>query len=273
MKIFFSTILFSVATLIAFSQTHFQISHLSGTKSINGINVTVRSFGQIAILENLDYCSGKTGPYYFGYNYHDFISDYGGFEFTFDPPALLLSVNITGLSADDENMEEVRFFVNGIHYPIQEKGVKIECEEMAVLTPKGNIRPCRDCAISGWEGTSIIGPISSFKVIDTVFSGNPAGALIALYIVKPDEKLTNIYRVKLSDLHAGIDVPITTASINLKEATLTVTDINGSKVLLDHSIISNEHQGNINSLEFIKGTYTLTIRNGTEEEIQQIIIE
>lgn len=255
------------------AQKYYQVQHIQGTKTINNTQVTVRPFGQIAILDNMNYCEGKTGPYYFGYNYNNYTSAYGGYEFTFNPPALAISINVTGLSADNDNMEEVKFFVNGKHYPIPSKGNKIACEEMAVLTPKGNIRPCRDCSISGWEGTYIEGPITTFKVTDTIFSGSPAGALIALYLVQPANNTAKIYRHKLADLHAGLDIPITSTTVDLLMATITLTDDNGSKLNIHHWNVSDEHHANLYSTEFNKGTYTLTIRSDSQTEIQQIIIE
>lgn len=269
--LFIIVYLWSLTSLTA--QKYFQIQHIQGTKTINNIQVTVRQFGQIAVLSNMEYCNGKTGPYYFGYNYASYKSAYGGYEFTFNPPAISISVNVTGLSADNDNMEEVKFFVNGKHYPIKERGKKIDCEEMAVLTPKGNIRPCTDCSISGWEGTFIEGPITSFKVTDTVFSGNPAGALIALYIVQPDENISAIYRVKLADLHAGSDIAIVTNEVNLQTATLSLTDSNGSKVEIQHFNSSDEFHGNFHSNELILGEYTLTIRGDSKVEVQRIVVE
>lgn len=255
------------------AQKYYQVEHIQGTRTINNTQVTVKPFGQIAILQNMDYCNGKTGPYYFGYNYNNLISAYGGYEFTFNPPALAISVNVTGLSADNDNMEEVKFFINGTHYPIPSKGDKIECEEMAILTPKGNIRPCRDCSISGWEGTYIQGPISSFKVTDTILSGSPAGALIALFIVQPSDNISKIYRYKLSDVHAGLDIPITTSTVTLLNSSITLTDENGSKLEIHHWNMTDEHHANLYSTEFMKGTFTLTIRTESQSEIQQIIIE
>lgn len=51
-----------------------------------------------------------------------------------------------------------------------------------MLTPAGNVGGCLGCTVSGWNGTTINGPISSLTVLDTLLSGSPNGSLFSLFI-------------------------------------------------------------------------------------------
>ncbi len=252
------------------AQKTFQVTHIEGSRKINGIQITVLHHGKIAILEDLSYCKGETGPYYFGYSYVDYISEDGGYTFLFDPPAKEIIVNVTGLSSDAENMEEVKFYVNGLHYAIPSAGSKIDCEEMAILTPKGNIRPCRECSISGWKGTKISGPISKFMVTDSVISGQPAGALIALYISEPPLELSITNKIPFRDIAAGYGIKIT--SKNFDASGITLTDLNGRKLDFYFDRIDFEHIF-LSSPQLIKGEYILEISRDGFSEKQKIIVE
>lgn len=123
--------------------------------------------------------------HFIGYNYTLNESGTGSYTFEFSPPVSKVTLNFSGIShssVDIEHIEEVWLFVNGTHYAIPEPGEWNECDDMAVLTVEGNIRACDECAVSGWMGTTIEGSISTLKVLDTVYSGQPAGSIFSLFI-------------------------------------------------------------------------------------------
>lgn len=256
------------------AQSPYHITHIEGTKVVNGISVTVTHKGKIAILGDLDYCNGETGPYYFGYEDKAYSSGFGSYTFQFSPPVSEITINFTGLSADEGLMEEIQVFINGAHYDIPSPGSKINCEEMAVLTPKGNIRPCRGCSISGWKGTLITGPVSSFTVIDTILAGDPAGVLIALYIGDPTEEDTTEYltinKIKTSDIAAGKSLII--QSTQLSNATYNLLNELGVALPLDYQIVDYEHILIIGK-QLKTGYYNLEIIRDGQIENHKIIIE
>lgn len=255
------------------AQSPYQVTHITGTQIVNGISITVIHRGKIAILDDLSYCEGQTGPYYFGYSYLDGQSRNGSYSFTFDPPVKEITINITGLSGDNNNMEEVKFFINETHYPIPVIGTKISCEELAVLTPKGNVRPCRGCSISGWKGTKIEGPITNLTVSDSILSGDPAGSLIALYIGDPDLSNTiysTINKIKMREVAAGKGIII--ASNFFLNSSLTLKDKSENLVNFNYYQM-DEQRICIEAKDIAKGIYVLEIKTGEEVDRQKLIIE
>jgi gliding motility-associated-like protein len=155
-----------------------QVTNVSGTVTIGCTNVTVTSAGTVDVLTT--YCASTT-PFFIGYNYGT-GSGTGSYTFTFSPPVSSLTLNVSGISEDPTNAEEIRLYVNGVHYAIPAAGTPNGCDPMAVLTGSGDIDACANCSVSGWNGTTIAGPISSLVVLDTLLRGAAAGSLFSLFI-------------------------------------------------------------------------------------------
>jgi hypothetical protein len=164
--------------LPALAQCAVQVLHTSGTQVYGGTAVTVTQSGLVDV--NNVYCA-DTRPFMIGYE-AGFGSGTGAYHFTFDPPLDSARLNVSGVSGSFGHQEEVWLYVNGAHYAIPEPGSPQGCDPMAVLTPNGNIGPCINCTVSGWGGTVIPGPITTFTVLDTVLSGTPAGAIFSLFM-------------------------------------------------------------------------------------------
>ncbi len=247
-----------------------RVKHMQGTATVNGIEVTVTHVGEINTSGVEYYCDGQTGPYYFGLDYE---RRYGNFEFSFSPPISHVTIDFTGLTGDSENMEEMQVFINGEHYAIPEPGKKL-CEDLAVLTSKGNIRPCRDCGVSGWKGTRIEGPIEKLTISDTILHGTPGGVLFALYIGDPvpenNDEYTAVKKIKAGDIAAGKGILITSTLI--ATATLSLKDKFENIVSLEYFKI-NDEQIYVDARLLIKGTYVLDIVSGEQVEKQKLVIE
>lgn len=168
--------------LISYAQTPVQITHTDGELDINGITVAVSSDGTVDV--NTGYCI-NTSPYFIGYNYALNESGTGSYTFNFSPPVTKVMLHFSGIShssIDIVHLEEIQLYLNGSHYAIPEPGEWNECDDMAILTDEGNIRACLECAVSGWMGTTIEGSISTLRVLDTLYSGMPAGTIFSLFI-------------------------------------------------------------------------------------------
>ena len=174
-----SALLFSLNTTTLFSQCTNQVLNLSGTSVVNGISVEVTSSG--VVDSNSDYCD-STMPYFIGYNYISGSSGNGSYTFTFSPAIDAATLNFSGISNLGGSSEEVKLFVNGLHYAIPEVGSASGCDALAVLTTSGDIAGCAECSVSGWNGTTIAGPIYSLEVADSVIAGIPSGAIFSLFI-------------------------------------------------------------------------------------------
>lgn len=161
-----------------FSQGYHQIKHISGTQAVDGVNVTVSSHG---IVDTMTYCNGLILPYFAGYNFTSHLSGSGSYTFDFSTPVNGIMLHFGGLSNKDANYEEIRIYLNGSHYVIPFQGDTNGCEPLAALTLAGDIKGCNDCSVSGWKETIIPGPVTTLKVYDTMFSGNPCGALFSVY--------------------------------------------------------------------------------------------
>lgn len=157
--------------------TNNQVTHLSGSVIINGINVTV-SFSGI-VTNNSSYCT-ETYPYFIGYNPGP-GSGTGSYTFDFSPAIDSVRLNFSGISNSSSSSERVVIRKNGVHYAIPQPGVVSICDALAVLTAEGDIEGCVGCGTSGWKGTSIGGPISQLVVVDTVLSGNPNGSIFSIF--------------------------------------------------------------------------------------------
>lgn len=170
----------SYSNSIALAQCTDQVTIQSGSTAIGCTNVSVTKFG-VADYD-LVYCPFATTPYMPGYNWSSGISGTGGFVFTFTPPVSGVTLNFSGISYDPSNEEIFKLYVNGSHYAIPNAGTNNACDPMAVLTVSGDIIGCNNCGVSGWNGTSITGPISTIEVIDSLVMGSPNGSLFSLFI-------------------------------------------------------------------------------------------
>lgn len=153
------------------------VTHLSGSVVINGINVTVSSYGNVT--NNSSYCVA-TSPYFIGYNPGP-GSGTGAYIFNFSPAVDSVRLNFSGLSNSSPSIERIVLRKNGVHYAIPVPGVANGCDPMAVLTGGGDVEGCAGCGVSGWSGTRIGGPISQMVVVDSVISGSPNGAIFSIF--------------------------------------------------------------------------------------------
>jgi hypothetical protein len=162
-----------------------QVTDTAGTSIVSGVTVTVTSAGTVDV--NSVYCP-STMPYFIGYDYSTGSSFSGSYTFTFSPPVGAVTLNFSGLSGDPANEEHVVLTVNNAHYAIPSPGTANGCDPMAVLTPAGDVGPCANCGVSGWNGTTITGPITTLTVTDSVLFGAPNGAIFSLFICAQDPK-------------------------------------------------------------------------------------
>src|SRR6187402_276271 len=102
-----------------------QVTHLTGTQTIAGTDVTVTSSGVVSGLST--YCT-ETLPYFIGYNSG---SGTGSYTFVFDPPILSARFNVSGISNIPPDGEEVWVYVNGAHYAIPAAGDPQVCDPLA----------------------------------------------------------------------------------------------------------------------------------------------
>lgn len=214
---------------MCYSQAQERVSHTSGTKKINNINVTVSSKGMVPILKPGNYCNRDAGPYYLGYNTSTYECATGSYTFTFDPPVAFVTLNFEGLSASKDYYEEVMVDVNGHHYVITEQGVKTPCEPICRITPNGNLAGCDECSSSGWNGTHIEGPIYTLTVTDSVIYGEPAGIVFGMYLsyVSLEEDLGSKVSAYKKESASGSALILEAAEVDLK--LLSISDVNGVK--------------------------------------------
>ena len=154
-----------------------QVLHLIGTRTINGISVTVNSSGFVDSFPN--YC--RAFPYVIGRNSSSINGD-GSYTFKFTPAVNGVSLNFTSTDHTAKHKEENVIYINDYHYRIPSVGSQTDCGPLAVLNTKGNINGCFDCVGSGWYGPIIPGPIHKITVLDSVIYGTPNGTNFAIFI-------------------------------------------------------------------------------------------
>jgi hypothetical protein len=213
----------------AFGQCTDQVLHSSGSATINGILVTVTSSGSVDT--NSAYCV-NTFPYMVGYNAFSGSLD-GAYHFTFTPAVDSITMNFSGLSNVPPNQEIIVLTVNGQHYSIPAVGNVNVCDPFAELTASGDITGCLGCSVSGWNGTTITGPISSLSVLDSAISGFGNGALFSLFLCSG--KITNLEQNEMPTSSQFFPNPVineTTLISNrtLNNATLKVCNAIGQEV-------------------------------------------
>lgn len=175
-------LLFGLKSIIGIGQCTNQVTHFSGNQTINGIDVNVTSLGMV---EYNDVFCLETFPYLVGFNLLNGNGD-GSFTFTFSPPVDSLTLNFGGISnIAPAGVEFVSLFINDIHYEIPNVGIINNCGEFAVLTANGDIAGCTNCNGSGWNDTTIGGPISTLTVTNTIITGFPNGSIFSLFICDP----------------------------------------------------------------------------------------
>lgn len=175
-------LLLTILFLIHFSElaiaqcTTNHVTHLNGSKLINGVNVTVSSTGKV---DSLNYCT-STFPYLVGANSVS-GGGQGTYTFNFLPAVDTVTLNFSGISYTNTGHEIIVLSVNGAHYSIPSAGSSNGCNPLAVLTTSGDITACTGCPTSGWSGTRITGPINSISIFDSVVAGLPNGSLFSLF--------------------------------------------------------------------------------------------
>jgi hypothetical protein len=177
----FSTLCLVIYCSILNAQCNYnqQVTHVTGTKVVGCVNVTVTSLGHIDT--NTTFCP-FIAPYAIGYSFKTKVSANGSYTFTFSKPINGVALNFTGVTNEPPSTEEIHIYVNGIHYKIMSQGVINYCDPIAILTPAGDIGAPIGCSGAGWSGTLISGPITTLTVLDTVFGGTPVGSLFSLSI-------------------------------------------------------------------------------------------
>ncbi|MEP7170237.1 MAG: T9SS type A sorting domain-containing protein [Bacteroidota bacterium] len=159
------------------SQCTNQVTDTLGTHVVSGVSVTVTSFGTASI--NTVYCA-STSPYIIGHLIASGLTTNSGYTFQFTPPVDSITLNFSGISNTAPFQEIVMVEINGIRYSIPSPGALNGCDVLAVLTPEGYITGCNPCSVSGWNGTTIAGPVSMVTVIDSA-ALNGAGGNQALF--------------------------------------------------------------------------------------------
>jgi hypothetical protein len=242
------------------SQCINQVTHLTGTASIQGVNVSVTSFGVVDTFYS--YCP-NTFPYFIGYHQPS-TGGTGSYSFTFSPPIDSLTLNFSGITNISGHQEIVKLYINGNHYSIPAVGTANGCDTMSMLLPSGDITGCNSCNVSGWNGTTIIGSISSLTVLDTLNIGlNSGGSLFSLFISKSG----------FSGLSSPESVPkiyfypnpfsnqLTFEYLNNKQAIISLYDFLGRQIFqqaFNNSIT-------INTEQFPGGIYFYKLTNSGEQ--------
>ncbi len=254
---FIAFILFSVVTSLrtATAQCTNQVTNLSGTSIVNGINVTVTSAG---LVDMLMYCQGIATPYWVGQFNNS--SGNGSYTFSFTPPVTGVTLNLSAISnIPGVGVEEVLIKINGFNYAITSLADTTPCEPMAVITPSGNIGGCFNCSGSGSSGINIITPISTLQVNNLLISGVPNGTVFSIFIC--DSVPTGIDNLN-ADNHFSIcpnpfntNLNISTSETQLLE--LTVYDLLSNKLI--QQIFTNS--ASINTEQLAKGIYFYEVKN------------
>ena len=269
-----STILFCILlyTGIFLNKTNAQclnqVSHIIGTQMVNGTSVTVTSSGTVDT--NTVYCPSVTAPYLIGAKWATFNGD-GSYTFHFSPAIDSLTLNFSGISNIGTHHEVVVLTLNGTHYPVSNIGSLNGCDSLAAITSSGNIVGCSGCSVSGWSNTTILGPITSLSVLDSVISGSPGGAIFSLYIC--NSRTIGIHednRYKLNMFPNPVADLLTIQGINIQTANINMIDILGQKMIINPILKTN--QISIDCSNLSAGIYFILIESDGLVETKKIII-
>ena len=180
MRILRLSTLCSTGLLLVLSQ-HLQaqclnkVNHLTGTQTVNCVEVTVTPSG--SSLNGMD-CG--VGPYWVG----QFAN--GSYTFDFSETITGVTIDVTAINNGfplPGTNEELVVFINGAFYPITQPGVPLNCpgRDPAEISPTGTIVACDNC-LSAWDNITIIEPINSIEIESRFLGGGPGGIIFSLYI-------------------------------------------------------------------------------------------
>jgi hypothetical protein len=239
------------------SQCTHQVMHTQGTRTINGVEVTVTHTG--VVDSNFAYCP-STLPYFIGYTYAGTQNGNGSYLFTFSPAVNAVTINVSGISnISGSGIEEVKIRKNGVHYAIPAAGPANGCDPVAVLTPEGNMTGCAGCTVSGWNQTTVPGPVSTIEIIDTILFGGPNGSIFSLFIC---DRATGIDEIN-SEAQLKIFPNPFINSLNVTSTSdiplqFTLYDVVSRRVLQETFTGS----ASINTEQLPKGIYLYEIKDG-----------
>ena len=261
-------ILLSIDGLSA--QCGYQVFHDSGSQTVNGIQVTVTSSGDSDLITN--YCPDVTQPYLIGADY-SLPNVNGSYTFQFSPVIDSLTLNFSGIHDDSwGNKEIIKIMVNGSHYSIPSPGLDNGCDDLAILTPLGNITGSASGLGSGWNGTTITGPISHITVMDSIVSGVPNGSVFSLFICS--EFVSSVLDVELPELLI-YPIPannnITIRGLTNKNINVKLFDQFGRLQFVRRDI--NKSNALIDLAGFPNGIYYISISDGENLMTQKVIIK
>jgi hypothetical protein len=240
-----------------------RILHLRGTKTINGIGVTVTKTGK---ADSLHYCGEDTGPYYVGYNYANTGAADGSYTFTFSKPVDEIVLNLAAMShSTGTYAEEARIFVNGAHYRFTKLGTSNNCgETMAIITREGDISPCANCTGSGTNGVKIKGPITTITVECNILSGEPMGFVVGVWMSgKASDNMVS-YKTNLTESDAGEGKELLITG-PLENANIVIKDSQGNPMAITFRT-KEKSRLTINISEWPKGDYILEIEQNKKIE-------
>jgi|GEM_PF-1489729 len=243
-----------------------QVFHTKSTITINGIQVTVIPSGDCDTITT--YCSGNTQPYLIGANY-TYPNHNGGYTFQFSPPVDSLTLNFGGINGGGVNKEIVKIYINGNHYSISSVGTLNGCNQLAVVTPSGDITGATNGSSSGWSGTIITGPINEISIIDSVVIGVPNGTVFSLYICSKYTNSINennklrwlVYPIPTND-KITIEAP--------NKSIIRISNIQG-QTILEQTL--QQEKTDIDLSKIAKGFYILRLNYSEKTVLSKIVKE
>jgi hypothetical protein len=258
-----------VLPLLGHSQAVHQLEHTVGTEKIQGVKVTVTSSGTVAT--NTTYCQDSQ-PYHIGGD--EVKKGDGNYTFEFSPAVSEVMLNFSALSASNDVYGEIVILkVNGVHYEVPEAGEKNNCDELAIITPEGNIAPCHGCYGAGFNGLIIQGPISKLEVKDSCLFGSPAGTLFSLFISDAQKENKEIKSVRALRLLKIVNDRnhVKVIGIPSKTAELLVFDEDGNEIKRMTQDVKNGQLIDVSKLK--SGYYVFVLKSAAFREERSIILE
>ena len=153
------------------AQTAYLVSHLTGTQTIGGVNVTVTPVNSPSSGTNC------TGPYYIGAN------AINGYKYSFSPPVGAIRINNSIM----HNTEIVGFYINGTHYAINSGNISASGVTCSGASATAIANTNGDLAVtgSGWANMQVNinpgGGIDSIRIQH--LNGQGGGCLYNFYFV------------------------------------------------------------------------------------------
>jgi hypothetical protein len=152
--------------------------------------------------------------------------------------------------------------VNGSHFALTTVGDTLGCQQLAILTPDGDIAsPTWD--VAGWEGTKITGTINSLTVQDSVLMGCANGVFFSVWLC--NEPLRNVELSILKDELVVYPNPAT------NKFQIKCKNPKSKKELYNTigELIFSTNENEIDVSRLVKGMYYLKI----ESQIRKVIVE